>query len=127
MLKKYLLLIAVALMMVPAYFVERADALSVIPHVLAAVAPASAVQPVYWRGRYYGGRGYYGDRGGASAVATMVASGMVPDDAGTAVAGGPMASAVAGGCLPLATFGCVVENNTCTGRFSDRARRKTAP
>ncbi len=60
MLKKYLLLIAVALMMVPAYFVERADALPVMPHALAAVAPASDVQPVYWRGRYYGGRGYYG-------------------------------------------------------------------
>ena len=57
MLKKYLLLIAVALMMVPAYLVERADALPVMPHALAAVAPASDVQPVYWRGRYYGGRG----------------------------------------------------------------------
>ena len=60
MLKKYLLPIAVALMMVPAYFVERADAVPVVPHALAAVAPASNVQPVYWRRGYYGGRGYYG-------------------------------------------------------------------
>ena len=103
MLKKYLLLIAVALMMVPAYFVERADALPVIPHALAAVAPASDVQPVYWRGRYYAAIMAAAAimAGGASAVATMAASGMVPDDAGTAVAGGPMASAACWRVSPI--------------------------
>lgn len=63
MLKKYLLPVAVALAMVPAYL-HRADASPFIPHALAAVAPASAAQPVYWRRGYYGGwrigRPYYG-------------------------------------------------------------------
>lgn len=77
---KYLLPIVVALMMAPAYFVERADAAPAMPHALAQVAPAPAAQPVYcrrgwcggrWRvgGRYYGGvwygagvRRWYGGR-----------------------------------------------------------------
>jgi hypothetical protein len=61
MFKKYLLATAVALMMVPTYFVERADAVPVVPHALAGVARVSDAQPVYYR-RYYGGRGYYGGR-----------------------------------------------------------------
>jgi len=60
MFKKYLLAIAVALILLPTYFVEHADAIPFIPHALAEVAPASDVQPVYWRRGYYGGRGYYG-------------------------------------------------------------------
>ncbi len=69
MFKKYLLpiaAVAAALTMAPTYL-ERADASPFIPHALAEVAPASDVQPVYWRGGYYRGwrGGYYrGWRGG---------------------------------------------------------------
>ena len=70
MFKNYLLpiaAVAVALLMAPTYL-ERAEASPFIPHALAAAAPASDVQPVYWRRGYYGGwhrgygwrRGYYG-------------------------------------------------------------------
>ena len=40
----------------------------------------------------------------------MAGSGTAPDVAGTAVAGGPMVSALAQGHPPSATFGYVVEN-----------------
>jgi hypothetical protein len=57
---KLLLPIAIALTMVPTYFVNRADAVPLVPYALAKVAPAPDVQPVYWRRGYYGGRGYGG-------------------------------------------------------------------
>ncbi len=62
MFKKYLLPIAFALMMIPAGVVERAGAVSLAPQALAKAAPASDVQPVYYRRGYYGGRWRVGGR-----------------------------------------------------------------
>ena len=61
----YVLSIAVALMFVPTY-IERADAIPLMPHWLAVAAPPSGAQPVYYRGGYRGGA-YRGGayRGGA--------------------------------------------------------------
>ena len=50
----YVLSIAVALMFVPTY-IERADAIPLMPHWLAVAAPPSGAQPVYYRGGYRGG------------------------------------------------------------------------
>jgi hypothetical protein len=61
-LKRYLLPVAVALMALPIYL-DRADAAPLAAPNLATVAPASAVQPVYYRG---GGRVAVGPRGGVA-------------------------------------------------------------
>ena len=50
MFKFYMLPIAVALTVAPTYF-ERANANPLAPVPLAAAAPVSDVQPVYYRGR----------------------------------------------------------------------------
>jgi hypothetical protein len=50
----YVLPIAVALMFVPTY-IERADAIPLMPHGLSVAAPPSDAQPVYYRGAYRGG------------------------------------------------------------------------
>jgi len=61
------------------------------------------------------------------AAATTAASGTAPDGVGTTVAGGLTASAVAGGPLPSAMFGYVVENKIYKGAVLNCAARKTAP
>ena len=65
MFKIYALPIAIALMFVPTYH-ERADAIPLMPHELAVVAPPSDAQPVYYRGGVYRGGVYHGGayRGG---------------------------------------------------------------
>ena len=109
MFKKYLLPIAVVLLIVPT-FIEPAGAIPLTSLGLGTAAPPSGAQPVY----YYRGRGYY--RGAtlaartATAAAITAVTGTGRDDVGTAVAGGPMVSAVAGGRLPSATYGYVVED-----------------
>ena len=55
MFKFYMLPIAVALTVAPTYF-ERANANPLAPVPLAAAAPVSDVQPVYYRGRVAGRR-----------------------------------------------------------------------
>jgi len=63
----------------------------------------------------------------AWAAATTAASGMAPDDVGTAVAGGLTASAVAGEPLRLATFGSVVEGKIYSGAVLHWAAKEPAP
>ena len=47
--------IAIALVMIPPFLVERANAIPLAAHGLSTLAPASDAQPVYWRGGYRGG------------------------------------------------------------------------
>jgi hypothetical protein len=68
MFKAYVFPIAVALMVVPTYF-DRADAIPLVSHNLAAVAPASNAEPVYYRGAVRGPRGGVAVRGPRGAVA----------------------------------------------------------
>ena len=131
--KTYVFPIAVALMIVPIYL-DRADATPLVPHDLAAVAPSSNAEPVYYRAAVRGPRGGVAVRGPRGAVAVGPRGGVavrggayrvggryyggvgtVPDADGMAVAGGLTVSAAAGRRLPSAMFGHVGESGTMRG------------
>ena len=116
MFKIYVLPIVTFLLIAPT-FIEPAAAVPLIPNGLTTAAPPPDAQSVYYRGRayYHGGARTGMAAGTATAAATTGVIGTGRDDVGTAVAGGPMASAVAGGCLPSVTYGYVVENARADG------------
>ena len=58
--KTYVFPIAVALVIVPIYL-ERADAIPLVSHDLAVVAPSSNAEPVYYRAAVRGPRGGVAD------------------------------------------------------------------
>lgn len=66
--KTYVFPIAVALVIVPIYL-ERADAIPLVSHDLAVVAPSSNAEPVYYRAAVRGPRGGVAVRGPRGAVA----------------------------------------------------------
>ena len=66
--KTYVFPIAVALMIVPIYL-DRADAIPLVSRDLAAVAPSSNAEPVYYRAAVRGPRGGVAVRGPRGAVA----------------------------------------------------------
>jgi hypothetical protein len=78
--KTYAFPIAVVLMIVPIYL-DRADAIPLVSHDLAAVAPASNAEPVYYRAAVRGPRGGVAVSGPRGAVA-------VGPHGGVAVRGG---------------------------------------
>ena len=97
MFKTYVFPIAVALMIVPIYL-DRADAIPLVSHDLAAVAPASNAEPVYYRAGVRGPRGGVAVRGPRGAVAVGPRGGVAVRGPRGAIAVGPRGGvAVRGG------------------------------